>query len=56
LGILITRGRLMSKNFQLNDRAKMWINGIRNLFVGRPLESGATVPGPVLQPGAFKIY
>lgn len=56
LGILITRGRLMSKNFQLNDRAKMWINGIRNRFVGRPLESGAAVPGPVLQPGAFKIY
>ncbi len=56
LGILITRGRLMSKNFQLNDRAKMWIKGIRGCFVGRPLESGATVPGPVLQPGAFKIY
>ncbi len=56
LGILVTRGRLMTKNFQLNDRAKMWIDGIRGRFVGRSLESGAAVPGPVLQPGAFKIY
>ena len=56
LGILITRGRLMTKNFKLNDRAHKWIEGIRRRFVGRPLESFAAAPEPVLQPGAFKIY
>ena len=56
LGILITRGRLMTKNFKLNDRAHRWIDGVRGRFNGRPLQSLAAVPEPVLQPGAFKIY
>ena len=29
LGILVTRGRLMTNNFRLNKRAKQWIAGIR---------------------------
>ncbi len=37
LGILITRGRLMTKDFKLNDRAHRWIAGITSQFVGRPL-------------------
>ena len=32
LGILITRGRLMTHGFGLNDRAYKWINGIRENY------------------------
>lgn len=37
LGILVTRGRFMTKNFNLNNRAKSWINGMKSKFVGRSL-------------------
>ena len=39
LGILITRGRLMTKNFRLNARAKQWIAGIRSFYEGQSLEA-----------------
>lgn len=32
MGILVTRGRLMTDDFQLNDRAKSWIDAIRKRF------------------------
>jgi hypothetical protein len=32
MGILVTRGRLMTDDFQLNDRAKQWISEIRKRF------------------------
>jgi hypothetical protein len=32
LGILVTRGRLMTKNFRLTKRAKQWISGIRGEY------------------------
>ncbi len=48
LGILITRGRLMTKNFQLNARARKWIDGFRNRFIGRSLS-------PHLGSSSFKI-
>jgi hypothetical protein len=54
LGILITRGRLMSKNFKLNNRAKAWIDGIRDHFQGRPI-GGLQQSSQVLEPGSFKI-
>lgn len=38
LGILITRGRLMDDDFQLNERAKAWIEGIRGQFAGQALQ------------------
>ncbi|MBB3141830.1 biotin carboxylase [Halomonas organivorans] len=38
LGILITRGRLMDDDFQLTERAKAWIEGIRGQFAGQPLQ------------------
>ncbi|WP_016855712.1 biotin carboxylase [Halomonas smyrnensis] len=38
LGILITRGRLMDDDFQLTERAKAWIEGIRGEFSGQPLQ------------------
>lgn len=33
LGILVTRGRMMTDNFQLTKRAKTWINAIRSRFI-----------------------
>ncbi|MBI1207695.1 MAG: biotin carboxylase [Azospirillum sp.] len=53
LGILITRGRSMTPDFQLNPRAKAWINGIRRHFQARPI--GAGVAAPILSEPAFKI-
>ena len=55
LGILVTRGRLMTKNFRLNDRAKTLIKGIRKHYKARPLFAREAAPLPTLQPGAFKI-
>lgn len=52
LGILITRGRLMTDGFQLTERARRWIAGMRGRYVGEPLAPvGAEVP----QADAFKI-
>jgi D-alanine-D-alanine ligase-like ATP-grasp enzyme len=55
LGILITRGRLMTKDFKLNERAHRWIAGIRAQFVGRPIQTAAPLMPSVPAPGAFKI-
>ena len=37
LGILITRGRSMDRNFRLNKRAKAWIDGIKSQYTARTL-------------------
>ena len=57
LGILITRGRLMTEDFELNDRAKAWINGIVGQYTGVSLEDVENAPTPPvsLEDGAFKI-
>lgn len=56
LGILITRGRLMTPDFQLTDRAKAFINGLRGAYQGRPLTAEIKQQAPVsLEAGAFKI-
>jgi hypothetical protein len=34
LGILVIRGRMMTKNFRLTKRAKRWIHGMRSFFHG----------------------
>ena len=52
LGILITRGRLMTDDFQLNERAKRWIAGITSRYHGAPL--GVSEP-ETPSAGAFKI-
>jgi len=53
LGILITRGRLMTKGFRLNQRAKRWVSGVKDQFVGRAPVEQARQPAA---PGAFKIF
>ncbi|MGB5706119.1 MAG: biotin carboxylase [Arenicellales bacterium] len=57
LGILITRGRLMTDDFELNDRAKAWINGIVGEYQGMSLEEVDNAPAPPvgLKKDAFKI-
>ena len=50
LGILVTRGRSMTKKFELDARAKKWIDGIKAGFSARPLPSAQALAEP-----AFKI-
>ncbi len=44
LGILITRGRLMTPDFQLTERARAWIRGIRSYFEAREVPTTVEVP------------
>ena len=53
IGILVTRGRSMTKSFQLNERAKKWIHGIKQSVNGRPLPVAEA--GPAMSDPAFKI-
>ena len=53
IGILVTRGRSMTKGFQLNERAKKWIHGIKQSVDGRALPVAEA--GPALADPAFKI-
>lgn len=53
LGILVTRGRSMTKNFELNDRSQKWIHGIKSAYAANPLPVADA--GPALAEPAFKI-
>ena len=53
LGILVTRGRSMTDKFQLTERSKKWIHGIKSSFEARPLDVASA--GPALAEPAFKI-
>ncbi|MDA1194895.1 MAG: biotin carboxylase [Planctomycetota bacterium] len=53
LGILVTRGRLMTDDFELTPRARGWIDGLRAHFVSQPVGS-APVEAEVTS-GGFKI-
>lgn len=50
LGILVTRGRSMTTGFNLTDRSKNWIKGIKANYAARPLPSTVKLEDP-----AFKI-
>ncbi len=43
----------MTNGFQLNERAKRWIHGIKSAFSANPLPM--TEAGPMLADPAFKI-
>jgi hypothetical protein len=53
LGILVMRGRSMDDRFQLTERSRRWIEGIKSQFRARPLP--AAEPAPALAEPAFKI-
>lgn len=56
LGILVTPGRLMTEEFQLTERAKKWISGIRGQYRTRPLkEFEAAAAARVADVGDFKF-
>jgi hypothetical protein len=38
MGILVSRGRMMTDNFQLNKRAIDWIKAIRGKYVSQVIE------------------
>ena len=38
MGILVSRGRMMTDDFELNDRAQKWIKAIRNQYVSELVE------------------
>ncbi len=52
LGILITRGRAMDRNFRLTKRAKAWITGIQSQYRARPLPAAGMTAN---SDPAFKI-
>jgi len=53
LGILITRGRVMDGDFELNDRARNWIRGVKRLYMAKPLTEVQREEAPAA--GSFKI-
>jgi D-alanine-D-alanine ligase-like ATP-grasp enzyme len=53
LGILITRGRSMTDDFDLNERASDWIKGIKRLYAAKPLTEVQREAAP--EAGSFKI-
>ena len=54
LGILVTRGRLQTKDNELTERCRHWIEGIRSQFVGTPVETDSD-PAPPHEALAFKL-
>jgi len=55
IGILVMRGRLMTDDFKLRDRAKRWIKAIRNLYKGEPPSKLNTARQQVVEIGGFKM-
>src|SRR5699024_4044169 len=61
LGILVTRGRLMTDDFELTERARAWIQGIKSHFQATSPDQASVVhlaPGALrahAAPGAFKL-
>lgn len=57
LGILITRGRLMTDDFQLTERAQAWVAGMTGHYKAISLDQVENAPTPPmsLTDGAFKI-
>jgi hypothetical protein len=53
LGILVTRGRSMTSGFELNERARKWIHGIKSSYAAQPLPMAEA--GPLPYEPAFKI-
>lgn len=55
LGILVMRGRLMTDDFDLKERAEKWINAIRNEFKAAPLQQDLPAHNQPLEIGGFKM-
>jgi biotin carboxylase len=55
LGILVVRGRLMTDDFKLTDRAKNWINQIRAEFKAEIPENLPQIEKKAAEIGGFKM-
>tara|TARA_R110002096_G_scaffold1645_17_gene8656 strand:- start:92 stop:1021 length:930 start_codon:yes stop_codon:yes gene_type:complete len=57
LGILVSRGRLMTEDFELNERGRAWTKGIRALYEGVPLVKAREqeIAAKVADIGGFKM-
>jgi biotin carboxylase len=56
LGILITPGRLMTDDHELNDRARSWIDGILEQYVSVPVDpQDEPAAAHMVEVGNFKI-
>jgi biotin carboxylase len=53
IGILVTRGRLQTDDHELTDRARTWIDGIKQQFETAPL--AGTEPAVVREPEPFSF-
>lgn len=54
IGILVLRGRLMTDNFQLKERAKKWIKALKDEYVG-VAPSNETLALQEAEIGGFKM-
>ncbi|MDP5121044.1 MAG: biotin carboxylase, partial [Spirosomaceae bacterium] len=55
MGILVMRGRFMTEDFQLNDRAKAWITALRAEYKSIPIAKDSEVHEKVAEIGGFKL-
>ncbi len=55
MGILVSRGRFMTDNFELNERGKKWIEGIRKLYKTETPTNMAHAKQEVEASGGFKM-
>lgn len=55
LGILVLRGRLMSDDFQLSERGKRWIFGLRAQYRADMIDSSLLTEEELIEAGDFKI-
>jgi hypothetical protein len=55
LGILVMRGRLMSDDFQLSERGKRWIKGLRAHYKANIIDIGSLSEEELFATGDFKI-
>jgi biotin carboxylase len=52
LGVLVTRGRMQTDDFQLTDRCRAWLKALRAEFAGVPAPPAESYDAPM----AFKSY
>jgi hypothetical protein len=55
LGILVMRGRQMSEDFQISERAKRWIRAIRSHYRSHIIDPGVLDENDILEADGFKM-
>jgi hypothetical protein len=55
LGILIMRGRLMTDDFLLNERGRLWIKALRSYYKADVIDWGTYTEADLPEAGDFKI-